>query len=131
MPDHSINVGNVTGTGIAIGYGASARVQITPQQHDEILALLTQLRADIQAAPINEGAKKVILRDAIPEMEAAVETPAPQSGIEGGLKKINDHLESANAAAGNVANIVSTVTKIAGVVGLAVKSVTPFLARLF
>ena len=128
--DHSVRVGgNVAGTGIAMGQGAQAQVTLGPEKQDEILKLLEQLHADIQAAAIPDSAKRVLARS-VPEMQQSVQSANPQSGLTSGLAKINDQLEATGAAAGNLSRIVQTVAQIAGVAGIGIKAVAPFLAAL-
>jgi hypothetical protein len=125
-----ITTGNITGTGIAIGTGAQATVIINQQAQKEVLSLLSLLREQVQKADLPEGAKKVLLDRAVPEMETALRSPDPKPALERGLERINDQLQGAGAVAKNVAGIVETVSKIAGTVGIAVKVVAPFIASL-
>lgn len=127
--DSSIKTGNVTGTGIAIGHNAQASVTMGAETQKEVLALLQQLRDEIQKANIPDAAKSIILSKAVPEMENAVNSGEPKSGLERGLERINDQLQGAGAVATNVSGIVGTVTKIAQAVGIAVKTVAPFLSH--
>jgi hypothetical protein len=63
-------------------------------------------------------------------MEQAVHAPEPKPALSHAMERINDQLEGAGAVAKNVSGIVETVSKIAGIVGIAVKTVAPFLAGL-
>jgi hypothetical protein len=128
--DKSIETGDVSGTGIAIGHGARATVTITQQNRDEIAGLLRQLRAEIQQATLPDSTKNVIANKALSEMESALESDDPKSGLARGLERINDQLEGVGAAASSVSGIVQTVAKIAGAAGIVVKTVAPFLAAL-
>lgn len=130
MSNGNINVGNIQGTGIAIGHGASADVKINQENRDEIIGLLEQLRAEIKQSSIPEGSKNVLLSKAVPEMEKAMKTEDPKSGLEKGLERINDQLEGVGTVAGNVSGIVQTVAKIAKTAGIAVKIAAPFLSTL-
>ena len=125
-----ITTGSVSGTGIAIGDHAQAIVTITGSQSKELEGLLAQLREEIRKADIPETTKTVILNKALPAMEQGARTGEAKSGLENGLERINDQLEGVGAAAKNVSGIVDTVAKIAGVVGIAVRTVAPFLAGL-
>jgi hypothetical protein len=127
----SIKTGDISGTGIAVGHGAQASVTITQESRNEILNLLKQLRDEIQKSAIPDGAKSVLLNKAVPEMEKAVQSDKPKSGLEQGLERINDQLEGAGAVASTVSGIVETVTKIAKSAGIAIKVVAPFLSALF
>lgn len=128
--DKSIKTGNVSGTGIAIGHGARATVTITPQIRNEIADLLQQLHLEIQQATIPDSTKKVIANKALPEMESALESDDPKSGLARGLERVNDQLEGVGAAASSVSGIVETIAKIAGSAGIVLKTVAPFLAAL-
>lgn len=125
-----IRTGNITGTGIAVGAGARANVQINQQTQEEVASLLSLLREQLQKAEISEGAKSVLLTKAVPEMEAALRSPDPKPALQRGLERVDDQLQAAGAAARDVSGIVETVTKIAGAVGLAVRTVAPFIAHL-
>lgn len=128
--DKSIHVGNISGSGIAVGHGAQATVTISQQSRDEIASLLERLRSEIRSAGIPESAKKVLLDKAVPGMDEAVRSQDPKSGLERGLERINDQLEGAGAVANHVSGIIDTVTKIAKSAGIVVKTVAPFLAAL-
>jgi hypothetical protein len=125
-----IATGNISGTGIAIGDHAQAIVTITEHQSKELEGLLAQLRDEIRKAEIPESTKTVIMNKALPEMEKGARVGEVKSGLERGLERINDQLEGAGAAAKNVSGIIETVSKIASVVGIAIKTVAPFLAGL-
>ena len=125
-----ITTGNVSGTGIAIGDHAQATVTFNQQKQDEVLNLLQQLRAEIQKSAISEGAKNVLLTKAVPEMQKAVTSNDPKSGLERGLERVNNQLEGVDNAAKHVGGIVDTVAKIAQTVGIGIKIVAPFLASL-
>jgi hypothetical protein len=128
--DSKITTGNVTGTGIAIGTGAQATVVINQESQKELSSLVSLLREQLQKADLPEGAKNVLLNKAVPEMETALKSPDPKPALQRGLERINDQLEGAGAVAKNVSGIVETVAKIAGVIGLGVKTVAPFIAGL-
>src|SRR5215472_6482906 len=128
--DSKITTGNVTGTGIAIGAGAQATVIISQQAQKEVLSLLSLLREQLEKSDLPDGAKNALLNKAVPEMETAVQSPDPKPAMARGLERINDQLEGVGAAAKNVSGIVDTIAKIAGVVGIGVKAVAPFIASL-
>jgi len=128
--DKSIKAGDVSGTGIAIGHGAQARVTITQQDRHEIVDLLRQLRVEIQQATIPDSTKNVIANKALSEMESALASNDPKSGLAHGIERINDQLEGIGAAASSVSGIVQTITKIASAGGIMVKTVAPFLTSL-
>lgn len=130
MADQNSNIttGNVTGTGIAIGTGARASVVINEQAQKELSSLVSLLREQLQKADLPEGTKNVLLNRAVPEMETAVQSQDPKPALQRGLERINDQLEGAGAVAKNVSGIVETVAKIAGIIGVGVKTVAPFIA---
>lgn len=128
--DKSIKVGNITGTGIAVGDGAIASVKITQENRNEILDLLEQLRTEIQRADIPDRAKNILLSKAVPEMEEAIKSDEPKSGLEHGLERINDQLEGVGVTASNAIGIVEKVMKIAQTAGIALKTVMPFISSL-
>lgn len=126
----SINVGNISGTGIAVGHGAKATVTITQQSREEIASLIDQLRKEITKADIPESTKAVLLKKAVPEMDQALGNEDPKSGLEHSLERINDQLEGAGAIATSASGIVDKVTKIAKSAGIVIKTVAPFIAAL-
>jgi len=128
--DKSIKVGNITGTGIAVGHCAQAEVTITQQSRDEIIGLLEQLRKEITNASIPNSTKNVLLNKAVLGMDQAIRSTDPKSGLESGLERVNDQLEGAGAVASNVSGIIETVTKIAKTAGIVIKTVAPFLSAL-
>jgi len=125
-----ITTGDISGVGIAVGAGARATVTINQQMQKEVLDLVAQLRDHIQNADIPQGAKNVLLEKAVPEMQQAMQQPEPKPALSHAFERINDQLEGAGAVAKNVSGIVETVSKIAGIAGIAVKTVAPFLASL-
>lgn len=126
----NIKTGNISGTGIAVGHGARASVTITQQTRNTIINLIEQLHKDIENADIPESTKKVLINKAIPEMTQAMSSGDPKSGLQRGLERINDHLESAGVTVNKVSGIIETVNKIAKSAGLVIKTVAPFLAAL-
>ena len=128
--DESIKTGDISGIGIAVGHGAQASVTIKEENLNEISSLLEQLRAEIEKAVIPDGAKKVLLEKAIPEMERALQSNNPKSGLERGLERINGQLEGIGVVATNVSGIIETVAKIAEFAGIALAGIAPFLSML-
>jgi hypothetical protein len=126
----SITTGSITGQGIAVGPGAQATVNIDTRAQQDLLALIAALREHVQNSSLPEGAKSVLLTKAIPEMETAAASPDPKAGLAHGLQRIDDQLQGIGAVAGTVGGIVETVSKIAGIVGVGVKVVAPFIASL-
>lgn len=126
----NIRVGNVSGQGIAIGHGARATVQLSPQQKEDLGGLVKELFAQIQAAEIPEGAKQVLANKAAAEMTEAIAAPDPAPGLSRGLERVNDQLQGLNVGASKVEQIVNTAARIASTVGIGFKAVAPFLASL-
>lgn len=131
MAEGSFQVGNVSGVGHAIGHGARSNVQFGPQQADELKQLVSELKQHLAEAPVPEAAKQVILTRAIPELEKAPTTPDPQHAVKSSLERISENLEVAGAAGEKVVKIAEVVKKIAGVVGLGLSAVAPFLGKFF
>jgi hypothetical protein len=123
--------GGVHGTGIAIGAGASARVQMTSTDLAQVGALLDQLKSAIQASAIPEPAKKVILNQAVNEMAAGLQSQEPKGGLEKGLTKLNMLVEASGAVEKEVSTIGSIAKKIAEYGGIAFSAAAPFLAKFF
>ena len=128
--DNSITTGSIKGEGIAVGHNAKASVKITQEISNEILDLLEQLRTEIQRATIPDSAKNILLSKAVPEMEEAIKSDEPKSGLERGLERINDQLEGVGVTASNATGIVEKVTKIAQTAGIALKTVMPFISAI-
>lgn len=125
-----INVkGDISGTGIVVGHESSAHVTATRADRGEILALLQELRVEVERAALREGSKSV-LRQQVPELEQAASEPDPKSRIERALTKVNVALESAEATAEQAGGIVEKLQHIASYAGIVLSAVAPFAARL-
>jgi len=125
-----VRTGDVSGTGIAIGQNVQATVTINQQTQHELLDLIQQLQAEIQKAQIPEGAKRVLLTKAIPEMNQAAQSDDPKSGFQRGLERIDEQLQGAGAVAEHVSGIINTVTAIAKLIGIPLLHAAPYLAAL-
>jgi len=88
------------------------------------------LQQQIQQAPIPEATRKEITAQILPSMQDAMQQPDPKPALTAGIQKLSANLEHANAAASSLGGIVTTVAKIAGIVGSGVHLVAPFLAGL-
>lgn len=126
----SIKTGNVSGKGIAIGKDVQQTVTINQGNQHELVDLVQQLQAEIQKAQIPDGAKRVLLTKAIPEMNQAAQSDDPKSGFQRSLERIDDQLEGVGAAADHVSGIINTVAKIAKLIGIPLLHVMPYLAAL-
>jgi hypothetical protein len=130
MTNNSIKTGNIQGTGIAVGTGATASVKLQQSRtREELTDLLKQLRTEIEKAEIPDGAKRVLLRGPLAEMEEAARTAEP-AGIVNGIKLVNDTIESVGSTADKVSGLANNVRKIAGAAGVAYNTVAPFLSNL-
>jgi hypothetical protein len=125
-----VKTGDVSGTGIAIGQNVQATVTINQRTQQELVDLVQQLQAEIQKAQIPEGAKRVLLTKAIPEMNQAVQSDDPKSGFKRGLERVDEQLQGAGAVAEHVSGIIITVTKIAKLIGIPLLHAVPYLAAL-
>lgn len=128
--DMSIRTGDISGSGIAVGHGAQARVTITQETRAEIIQLLEELRAEIRNAAIPQETKKGLLTEVVPRMVEAAQSSDPESGLQSGLARTNDFLQAVGATTKNVSGLIETVGKIAKSVGIAFKTVAPYLWAL-
>jgi hypothetical protein len=125
-----IKTGDITGTGIAVGHGARAQVKITVEQKQEMRNLVSELKEAIRSANLSNRVETSILERSVPKIEQALESPDPKSGIETALSRINGVLEATDTTTGSLTRIANTVAKLAGIIGLGVKKVAPYLAGL-
>jgi hypothetical protein len=125
-----IRTGNVSGTGIVFGSHNQTTVTVQSGTEKEILSLVEELRAQIEQAALPEGAKSVLLSRVVPSMQEAAKSPEPAPALKASIERVNDVLVGAGTTAGNVQGIVASVARIAGLVGLGIKTVAPFVASL-
>ena len=126
----NIKFGNVSGTNVQVGDNNTQNVTMNQQDRDQIVSLLNTLHQQIQQASIPEQAKKEITQRVLPTMQEATKQPDPKPGLTQGLEHLNANLQKANTAASSVSEILGTVSKIAGIIGIGVKVAAPFLAGL-
>ncbi|WP_348268217.1 hypothetical protein P8936_03055 [Edaphobacter paludis] len=126
----NIQMGTVSGTNVQVGDNNTQNVTMNQVDRDQILSLLDSLHQQIQQAPIPEEAKQAITQQVLPSMQEAAKQPDPKPGLTQGLEHLNANLQKANTAASSVSEIVGTVSKIAGIIGVGVKVAAPFLASL-
>lgn len=126
----NITMGSVSGTNLQVGDNNTQNVTINQADRDLILGLLNSLHQQIQQAPIPEETKQAITQQVLPSMQEAAKQPDPKPGLTQGLEHLNENLQKANTAASSVSEIVGTVSKIAGIIGIGVKVAAPFLAGL-
>jgi uncharacterized protein with von Willebrand factor type A (vWA) domain len=123
-----IQMGTVSGTNVQVGDNNTQNVTMNQVDRDQILSLLDSLHQQIQQAPIPEEVKQTITQQVLPSMQEAAKQPDPKPGLTQGLEHLNANLQKANTAASSVSEIVGTVSKIAGIIGVGVKLAAPFLA---
>jgi hypothetical protein len=95
----------------------------------DITGLLELLRKEIQKSQIPAPAK-ASMAEHVDNMERAAESGDPKAGFAQALKGFNQNLEQVGTATDRVSGIVSTLGKIAGAAGIAIKTVAPFVASL-
>ena len=125
-----IKTGDISGTGIAVGHGASAQVKITVEQQHEVRDLVSELKEAIRSANLPNRVETSLLERSVPKIDQALESHDPKGGIETALANVNDVLEATDTTTSSLARIATTVVKLAGIIGLGAKKVAPFLAGL-
>ena len=121
--------GNFSGSNNQFGDNSVQNVGISPAELREIMSLPGNLRAEIQRSPI-PAATKASLEEHVETMNQAAHSGDVKSGFTGALKGINEQLAQVDTASDHVSGIVSTLSKIAGIAGVAIKTVAPFVAGL-
>lgn len=129
MAGDSIQTGNIQGTGIAVGSGATANVVTSQATQRELADLLASLREQVQKADLPENAKQAVLAGPVEQMQTAASSPDPKPQIQHGMERLNDQLQVLGVTAKNVEGVVGTAAKIASVAGVALHGL-PFLAGL-
>lgn len=120
--------GNVSATNLQMGDHNTQNIAMSDADRNQVLSLISALHQQVQQAPIPDDAKQQITRQVLPEMQAAMKQPDPKPGLAQGLENLNANLEKAKTTASSVSTIVGTVAKIAGIIGIGVKTAAPFLA---
>jgi hypothetical protein len=123
--------GNFSGSNNQFGDNSVQNINSSLGVHDlqQLAGLLNTLRTEIQKSPIPETAK-ASLTGHVETMAQAARSSDPQSGFTRALKGMNESLEQVGTATDHVSGIVSTLGKIAGIAGIAIKTVAPFVAHL-
>jgi hypothetical protein len=129
MAGDSIQTGNIQGTGIAVGTGATANVVTNQATQKELTDLLASLREQLQKSDLPDNAKQVVLTGPVQQMETAVHSADPKPQIQHGLERMNDQLQVLGVTAKNVEGIIGPLAKIASLAGVALHTL-PFLAGL-
>ncbi|MEO6780336.1 MAG: hypothetical protein ABI196_05385 [Bradyrhizobium sp.] len=126
----NIRTRDISGSGIAVGHGARANVRIGGEAAQKEMAdLVAQLRHDITTSSLAPGAKSVLERGPVQDLEVAARG-GDKGGVEGALKRANDTLEAAGATAEHVSGLAQTLVKIASAAGVGFKVTAPYLAAL-
>lgn len=122
------NFGNISATNLQMGDHNTQNNTVSDDDRNQLLSLLNSLHQQIQQAPIPTEAKQQITQQVLPSMQEAAKQPDPKPGLAQGLEHLNANLEKANTTAGSISEIVGTVSKIAGILGVGIKVAAPFLA---
>ncbi|HET9305906.1 MAG TPA: hypothetical protein VFO46_07765 [Candidatus Sulfotelmatobacter sp.] len=109
--------------------GDKNRQTITGSSQIEISGLLELLREQIQESAV-PAATKASMAEHVDSMERAAESGDLKSGFKHAFKGFNQNLEQIGTATERVSGIVSTLGKIAGAAGIAIKTVAPFVASM-
>ncbi len=102
---------------------------ISPGELRHIVGLLANLRAEIQKSPLPDTTK-ASLTEHVETMHQAAQSGDVQSGFTGALKGINEQLAQVETTGDRVSGIITVLGKIAGIAGIAIKTVAPFVAGL-
>ncbi|GEM_PF-2565123 len=123
--------GSVSGQGIAIGAGASARASIhNAADQQRLLKLIDELKAEIQKSSMPDAMKSTIVESVVQPMSQDVKEPEAKSKLESGLEKLNLLVKASGAAQSELTAIGSIAGTIAKFGGIAFHTVAPFLAGL-
>jgi hypothetical protein len=123
--------GSISGTGIAVGAGASVHNSIGNAADQQQLAkLIEELKAEIQKSSMPDAMKSTIVESVVQPMSQDVKAPEAKSKLESGLEKLNLLVKASGAAQSELATIGSIAGMIARFGGIAFHAVAPFLAGL-
>lgn len=134
-PDMSnIQIGSITtnSSNVQTGDGNTQNIYtgFSPEDREQALRLIEQLKQQVAAAPIPEPARKEITEQVVPAMQQAATSPDPKPGLTRGLEHLNTNLKEVGTAGTSLAEIVKTTGAIAGLIGTGIHVVAPFLAGL-
>jgi hypothetical protein len=123
--------GNFSGSNNQFGDNSVQNVSsgISSSDLRDLIGLLGTLRSQIQNSGMPE-ATKTSLAQQVDTMDQAARSGDVKSGFTRALQGINEHLGEVGTATDRVSGIVSTLSKIAGIAGIAIKTVAPFVAGL-
>jgi hypothetical protein len=124
--------GNISGTGIAVGAGATSNVSIAnAADQQQLLKLIEELKAEIQKSSMPDAMKSTIVGSVVQPMHEGVKTPEAKGKLESGLEKLNLLLKASGAAQSELATIgtiAGTIAKFGGIAVSTFHAVAPFLA---
>ncbi|HZU09809.1 MAG TPA: hypothetical protein VFA02_07880 [Pseudacidobacterium sp.] len=121
--------GGISGTGIAVGAGASANATIgNAADQQQLIKLIEELKAEIQKSSIPDAMKSTIVESVVQPMSKDVKAPEAKSKLESGLEKLNLLVKASGAAQSELATIGNIAGTIAKFCGIAFHTVAPFLA---
>jgi hypothetical protein len=121
--------GSISGTGIAVGQGATSNVSIAnAADQQQILKLIEDLKAEIQKSSMPDAMKSTIVESVVQPMQQDVKAPEAKSKLQSGLEKLNLLVKASGAAQSELATIGSIAGMIAKFGGIAFHTVAPFLA---
>ncbi len=134
-PDMSnFQIGSITNnsSNVQTGDGNTQNIYngFSPEDREQALRLIEQLKQQVAAAPIPEPARKEITEQVVPAMQQAAGSPDPKLGLTKGLEHLNTNLKEVGTAGTSLAEIVKTAASIAGLIGTGIHVVAPFLAGL-
>jgi len=121
--------GNITGTGIAVGQGATSNVSIAnAADQQQLLKLIEDLKAEIQKSSMPDAMKNTIVESVVQPMHEDVKAPEAKSKLESALEKLNLLIKASGAAQSELSTIGTIAGMIAKFGGIAFHTVAPFLA---
>jgi len=121
--------GNITGTGIAVGPGATSNVSIAnAADQQQLLKLIEELKAEIQKSSMPDAMKNTIVESVVQPMHEDVKAPEAKSKLESALEKLNLLIKASGAAQSELSTIGTIAGMIAKFGGIAFHTVAPFLA---
>jgi hypothetical protein len=121
--------GGISGTGIAVGQGATSNVSIAnAADQQQLLKLIEDLKAEIQKSSMPDAMKSTIVESVVQPMQQDVKAPEAKGKLESGLEKLNLLVKASGAAQSELSTIGAIAGMIAKFGGIAFHTVAPFLA---
>src|SRR5690348_4324628 len=125
MGGNNVFSGNFSGSNNQFGDNSVQNIGLTASELREMLGLLSSLRSEIETAPI-PATTKAALEEHVATMNEAAKSGDVKSGVTRALSGINEQLAQVGTTTDRVSGIVSSLGKIAGAAGVAIKTVAPF-----